>query len=104
MCVTSNSIEQEGDVTMGRLPLKGKDRRRNRVNISITDAYESRLKKLAKVCNLTESSAAEMLLRKCLCSPDIIQDVQNEYGVNPKKRIFVQIINNEIKYMLGEDA
>ncbi len=58
------------------------DKKVNRVNISLTNHYDTKLKRLARSLNLHHTTLAHELLTLCLDSPELIDHLQNEYTIH----------------------
>jgi hypothetical protein len=74
----------------------------NRVNVSLSNRYSSKLNRLAVACNMKPTSLACFLIEKCLDDPQLITELQNEYGVFNAYKVVPINHQGEIIYTLNE--
>lgn len=61
----------------------------NRVNVSLSNEYETKLQKLATACNKKPTTLARMLLERCLDDAMIVNEFQREYCTQKAYRIVI---------------
>jgi hypothetical protein len=76
----------------------------NRVNVSLTNKVNNKLSRLATSCNMKPTSLAGLLIEISLDSLELVQKLQNEYGVHNAYRIVPVNHYGEIIYTLNERA
>jgi hypothetical protein len=74
----------------------------NRVGVSLSNRYESKLRKLATACNMKPTTLAGQLIEKCLDDALLISRIQKEYCTQKAYRIV--IVNNEYVLSGREDT
>lgn len=79
---------------------KYKEKRRARVNISITQDHEKRLKMLAISCNMQPTTLAEKMIRACLDSPQFVLDLQKKYNKEPIYWVLFERLADGVRYLI----
>lgn len=76
----------------------------DRVNVSLSNKYKSKLNRLATSCQKRPTTLAGMLIEICLDSPEIIDMLQENYNVhNAYKVIPLENYNTgEVELLLQE--
>ena len=74
----------------------------NRVNISLSNGYNSKLNKLATACNMKPTTLAGMLIENSLDNASIVADLQKEYGIHTAYKVLPVQSNGEIVYVMNE--
>jgi hypothetical protein len=80
------------------------NKKNNRVNVSLTNRYESKLKRLATSCGMKPTSLACLLIEMSLDNQQLVTDLQLEYGIHNAYKV-VPVRNydtGEIHYTLNE--
>lgn len=76
----------------------------NRVNISMTNSYTSKLNRLAVACNMKPTSLACLLLERCLDDQEQVRNLQREFNIH--NAYIVEPVRNydtgEVIYTLNE--
>jgi hypothetical protein len=73
----------------------------NRVGVSLSNRYDSKLRKLATACNMKPTTLAGLLIEKCLDDALLISRIQKEYCTQKAYRVV--IVNNEYVLSGRED-
>lgn len=73
-----------------------------RVNISLTNAENQKLSKLATACNMRPTTLAHLLITRCLDDPLLVSRLQDEFGIYNAYRVVPVNHNGEIQYMLRD--
>lgn len=76
------------------------EKRLNRVNLSLTDAYKKKLDMLAVSCNMHPTTMAEVMVRLCLDNANTINYLQEKYNVNPEYKILPIREDGELRFTL----
>lgn len=75
----------------------------NRVNLSMTNEYESKLRRLATACNMKPTPFACMLIELCLDDQEFVRNLQREFGVHNAYKVEpVRNYKGKIIYALNE--
>lgn len=77
----------------------------NRVNISLSNSYESKLKRLAIACNIKPTTLAAHLVEMALDDNRLVSRLQDEYCTQSAYRVipFKQHDSDDIVYLLKGD-
>lgn len=78
------------------------DKKVNRVNVSISNKNESKLRRLATACNMKPTSLAGLLIEISLNNVGLVDKLQKEYCTQTSYRVI--LINNgsgELVYLLN---
>lgn len=86
-----NMIEEKG--------LGGK--KVNRVGISLTNRYDSKLRKLATACGMGHTTLAGLLVEKCLDNAQMVAALQKEYCIQSAYKVVVINNKGELNYVLS---
>lgn len=54
----------------------------NRVNVSLSNKYETKLRRLAVSCNMRPTTLAARLIELSLDSPEVVYTLQNKFNVH----------------------
>jgi hypothetical protein len=76
----------------------------NRVGISISNEYDSKLRKLATACNMRHTTLAGLLVEMSLDNLELVNKLQNQYCTQKAyKVVFVRNAqgNGEVQYVLS---
>lgn len=73
----------------------------NRVGLSISNEYDSKLRKLATACNMKHTTLAGLLVEMSLDNVQLINDLQNEYCLQRAYRVRLVRGNGELHYVLS---
>lgn len=76
------------------------DKRRARVNISITQDHDNRLRMLAISCNMPPTTLAEKMIRSCLDSSDFVLALQKRYNKEPLYWVIFERITEGVRYFI----
>ncbi|MBO0961628.1 hypothetical protein J1P26_18135 [Neobacillus sp. MM2021_6] len=77
-------------------------KRVNRVGLSLTNEYETKLLKLATACNFRHHTTfANLLIEMCLDNAQLVSDLQKKYCTQSAYKIF--IVNGEYVLSGRED-
>lgn len=63
------------------------DKKVNRVNVSLSNHYDTKLKRLATACNMKPTTLAGILIETCLDSASLIDSLQENYNVHSSYRV-----------------
>lgn len=77
-------------------------KRINRVNVSLSNKYSSKLNRLATSCNMKPTTLAGLLIEMSLDNVKLVQQLQDEYGVHNAYRVVPVQHNGEIIFTLNE--
>lgn len=77
-----------------------KEKRRGRVNISVTQDHEQRLKMLAISCNMTHTTLAEKMIRSCLDSSEFVLALQKRYNKEPIYWVIFERLAEGVRYLI----
>lgn len=80
------------------------NKRVNRINLSVTNEYTSKLNRLAVACGMKPTSLACLLLEKSLDNQELVNNLQEEYNIHNAYKV-VPVRNydtGEVKYTLNE--
>ena len=80
---------------------KAKEKRLNRVNISLSNEYDSKLNKLSIACNTRPTTLAELIVRQVLDNSSYVHHLQDQYNIYPAFKILIVNENGVIKYVQG---
>jgi hypothetical protein len=71
----------------------------NRVNLSLTNEYDSKLRRLSIACGMRHTELAGMMLEQSLDNPYFVDELQKEYCKHAAYRIIVivNIVDGEKK-------
>ena len=61
----------------------------NRVNVSLSNHFDSKLRRLATACNMSHTTLAGMLVEKALDSAEWIAELQKEYCTHSAYKVLV---------------
>lgn len=73
-----------------------------RVNVSLTNAENQKLSKLATACNMPPTTLAWLLITRCLDDPLLVSQLQDEYGVYNAYKVVPVNHDGEIHYSLRD--
>ena len=76
----------------------------NRMSISMSNNYDSKLRRLATACNMKTASLAGLLIEKCLDNVQLVNELQKEYCTQSAYKVVVVNNNGELNYVLAERA
>ena len=76
----------------------------NRVNLSLSNRYDTKLKRLATACNMRPTTLAERLIVFCLESPELVAILQEKYSVHDAYKVIPleNYITGELEFLLKE--
>jgi hypothetical protein len=69
-----------------------------RFSVSVSNDYDSKLKKLAISCDQSRAEMANMILEIGLSSPELVEKLQDRYNKNPTYKVKPIRINSELYY------
>jgi hypothetical protein len=72
----------------------------NRVNLSLANEYDNKLKKLATACNMDHTPLARLILEKCLDDAQFVNELQKEYCTQKAYKIRLVLDKGVITYVL----
>jgi hypothetical protein len=72
----------------------------NRVNMSLSNHYDTNLRRLATACGMYHTTLAGLILEKCLDSPILVQELQNEYCIQKAYKVVLVKKDGKIHYTL----
>jgi hypothetical protein len=72
----------------------------NRVNVSLSNKIESKLRRLATACNMKPTTLAGLLIEKGLNDAKLVSELQREYCTQAAYRVIVVNNNGELNYVL----
>lgn len=72
-----------------------------RVGLSLSNEYDSKLRKLATACNFKHTPFANMLIEMCLDNAQLVNELQRKYCTQSAYKIF--IVNSEYVLRGRED-
>lgn len=72
----------------------------NRVNMSLTNKVDKKLRRLATACNLSHTTLAAMLVEICLNDPQIVHRLQKEFNIYAAYKVVPVHRNGEIDYVM----
>lgn len=73
----------------------------NRVNVSLSNKQDSKLRRLATACNLKPTTLAGLLIEKGLNNAELVSELQREYCTQAAYRVIVVKNNGELNYVLS---
>lgn len=74
----------------------------NRVNVSLTNDYDSKLRRLAIACNMRPTTLAALLIELSLDSSALISYLQENYNVHKAYRVLPVESRDGIELVLHE--
>jgi len=74
----------------------------NRVNMSLSNKYNSKLSRLATACNMKPTTLAGLLIEISLDDSDLIARLQDEYCTHSAYKVIPLKDNGELVYCLKE--
>lgn len=76
----------------------------NRVNVSLSNHYDTKLKRLATSCNMKPTTLAALLIELSLDSTELVAMLQDRYNVHNAYRVIplVNYESDEIELVLHE--
>ncbi|WP_458414515.1 hypothetical protein ACNQFZ_06520 [Schinkia sp. CFF1] len=74
----------------------------NRVNVSLSNAYETKLKRLATACNMRTTTLAALLIELSLDSSALVSSLQDNYNVHKAYRVLPVESSKGIEFVLAE--
>ncbi|KMY49582.1 hypothetical protein [Peribacillus loiseleuriae] len=76
----------------------------NRVGVSLSNAFNQKLNKLAVACNMKPTTLAGLLIERSLNNPRLISDLQNEHAVHTAYKVLPirDYETGELLYVLNE--
>ncbi|MEC1726909.1 hypothetical protein P9E34_19550 [Schinkia azotoformans] len=76
----------------------------NRVNMSLSNRYDTKLKRLATSLNIRPTTLAERLIVFCLESPELVSILQKKYSVHDAYKVIPleNYITGELEFLLKE--
>lgn len=77
-------------------------KRINRVNVSLSNAYESKLRRLATACNLRPTTLAAILIETSLDDVMLVTELQKEHSVHGAYRVLPVQHSGQIEYVLNQ--
>jgi hypothetical protein len=72
----------------------------NRVNVSLSNKQNSKLRRLATACDMKPTTLAGMLIEKGLNDAGLVSELQREYCKESAYRVVVVNNNGELNYVL----
>jgi hypothetical protein len=72
----------------------------NRVNVSLSNKIESKLRRLATACDMKPTTLAGLLIEKGLNDARLVSELQREYCKESAYRVVVVNDNGELNYVL----
>lgn len=80
---------------------KAKEKRPNRVGVSLSHEYDRKLAKLAIACNMRPTTLAELIIRTMLDNSSYIHHLQDRYNIYPAFKILPVTELGKLKYNIG---
>lgn len=76
----------------------------DRVNVSLSNKYKTKLNRLATACNMRPTTLACLLIERCLDDPSTVAELQEEFGVYSAYRVLplMNYESGELEYVLNE--
>lgn len=75
----------------------------NRVNISLSNRYFSKLKKLSISCNMRWTTLSGLIIEMFLNDPRLMKKIQDEYCTEPIYRVLAMNEKKRNFHIYGED-
>jgi hypothetical protein len=75
-------------------------KRINRVNVSLTNMYDSKLHRLATACNMKPTTLAGLILETSLDDVQVVNKLQDEYCTQRAYKVVLVQRNGVIHYTL----
>jgi hypothetical protein len=72
----------------------------NRVNMSLSNHYDTNLRRLATACGMYHTTLAGIIIEKSLDSPAMVQELQNEYCIQKAYKVVLVKKDGKIYYTL----
>jgi hypothetical protein len=73
----------------------------NRVNVSLSNRLDSKLRRLATACNMKPTTFAALLIEKGLNDVRLVSELQREYCTQSAYRVIVVNNNGELNFVLS---
>lgn len=76
----------------------------NRVNVSLSNSYDTKLKRLATACNMRPTSLASLFIELSLDSTELIASLQDRFNIHNSYRVLPleDYSTGEIELVLSE--
>lgn len=74
----------------------------NRTNLRLTNAYDLKLKSLARSVNMKPAELSRYIVERFLDNSKMVHDLQEEYCLYEAYRVRLVTMNGTVKYQLGE--
>jgi hypothetical protein len=72
----------------------------NRVNVSLSNRLDSKLRRLATACNMKPTTLATLFIEKGMNDPMLVSELQSEYCTQSAYRVIV-VNNGELNFVLS---
>jgi hypothetical protein len=103
LCNTFGVVICQSSFKGGVIMIEGKGlggKRICRVNLSLSNSYDSKLRKLATACNMSHTTLASMILEQCLDNPVLVNQLQKDHCKQKAYKVVVIQNDGEIQYAL----
>ncbi|MEC1723933.1 hypothetical protein P9E34_04125 [Schinkia azotoformans] len=74
----------------------------NRVNMSLSNRYDTKLKRLATSCNMKPTTLAALLIELSLDSPEVVYTLQNKFNVHNAYKVIPLEHNGDVELVLTD--
>lgn len=74
----------------------------NRVNVSLSNKYETKLRRLATACNMRPTTLAAWLIELSLDSTELVASIQDHYNVHKAYRVLPVESSEGVELVLYE--
>lgn len=78
------------------------DKKINRVGVSLSNRYDTKLRRLATSCNMAHTTLAAKLIELSLDSPELVYTLQNKFNVHNAYKVIPLEHNGEIELVLTD--
>jgi hypothetical protein len=73
----------------------------NRVGLSLSNQYDSKLRRLATACNIKHTTLAGLIIEKYLDNVQLVYELQKDYCTQAAYRVIPVNKNGQLEYVLS---